>query len=65
MFGTMLDLTAMPPSHSTSTIWRWVPSYILPNIDNLASLPQTMHQLYIEANIPHPVLGQPAKLQAI
>jgi hypothetical protein len=56
----MLDLTTAPPSCSTSTIWRRVPSYILPNITNgmndFAAPPRDMLHLSIDAAIHHPLL---------
>ena len=52
MFSDMLDLTMTPSTHTTSTICRRLPGYILPNVDNrlhtFASPPRTRKQLYLE-----------------
>lgn len=60
MFGTMLDLTTTPSTRSSTTIWRRVPAYVIPNIINrihdFIALPRDMLRFAIDATIHRPLL---------
>lgn len=55
MFGEMLDLATMPATSSTSTIWRRVNTYLLPNMANcyndFITPPQEMQDFAVDAAI--------------